>query len=215
MFPSAYIQIDDVIKLLLAILVGGLIGIERELRDKDAGFRTLIFICAGSTLFTIFSLRLSVTGDPTRVASNIVSGVGFLGAGVILRERGQVRGLTTASTIWLAAALGMGIGGGHYWFALAATGFVLMVLWIFPFFERFLERHFERRTYEIVCRPDDEKYRKLEAMLCEHRLKITDRKYGRRGANLHFTWNVYGSGANHRRAVEALLADADVLEFNA
>ena len=106
------LSVEDVIKIVLAVSAGGLIGIEREFRDKAAGFRTLIFICAGACLFTILSFRLAANSDSTRIAANIVTGVGFLGAGVILRDGGRVIGLTTAAMVWLTAAIGMGIGGG-------------------------------------------------------------------------------------------------------
>ena len=96
--------------MLLAMLIGGLIGAEREFRDKAAGFRTIIFICVGSTMFTILSAKIGGAQDPSRIAASIVTGVGFIGAGAILQERERVIGLTTASTIWIAAALGMGIG---------------------------------------------------------------------------------------------------------
>ncbi|HQN43268.1 MAG TPA: MgtC/SapB family protein, partial [Anaerolineaceae bacterium] len=96
-----YLQPEDLLKIVLAVLVGGLIGIEREYRDKAAGFRTLIFICVGAALFTILSVRLAGDKDPTRIAASIVTGVGFLGAGVILRDGGRVIGLTTAAAIWL------------------------------------------------------------------------------------------------------------------
>lgn len=144
---------EEVVKLLLALLVGGLVGIERDVRDKAAGFRTLIFICVGSTLFTIFSFQISSSGsggDSARIAASIVSGVGFLGAGVILRQQGRVRGLTIASTIWLVAALGMGIGAGQYRFTLIATAVILVVLWLFPLIERGLEGIQLLRNYELV-----------------------------------------------------------------
>ena len=96
---------DALLKLLLAMIVGGLIGFEREYRDKAAGLRTIIFICLGATVFTMLSLRLGEQDDITRIAANVVSGVGFLGAGAILQSSGRVTGLTTASTIWLAAAV--------------------------------------------------------------------------------------------------------------
>jgi putative Mg2+ transporter-C (MgtC) family protein len=96
---------EDVIKPFLAAFVGGLIGAEREFLERAAGFRTFLFTCVGATLFAMFPMRFSATGDPARVAVNIVSGIPFLGAGVILREGGRVVGLNTASTIWLAAAL--------------------------------------------------------------------------------------------------------------
>ena len=90
---------EDILKILLAVIAGGLIGIEREFRDKAAGFRTLIFICTGACLFTILSAKLA-PNDSVRIAANIVTGVGFLGAGVILRDGGKVIGLTTAAMIW-------------------------------------------------------------------------------------------------------------------
>jgi putative Mg2+ transporter-C (MgtC) family protein len=105
------IEILDLLKLLFACLAGGLIGVEREFRDKSAGFRTLILICLGATLFTMMSPRFAAIGDPGRIAAGIVSGIGFLGAGVILRDRGRIMGLTTAATIWMTAAIGMAIGG--------------------------------------------------------------------------------------------------------
>src|SRR5262245_25187982 len=105
---------DDLVKIVLAVGVGGMIGLEREFRDQAAGLRTLICICVGATRFTVLSARLAGGNNATRISANIVSGGGFLGAGVILREGGRVIGLTTAATIWLVAALGMGLGGGHY-----------------------------------------------------------------------------------------------------
>src|SRR5215470_1956057 len=127
---------DDLVKVLLAVGVGGVIGLEREFRAKAAGIRTLIFICVGATLFTLLSAKLAGGNDPTRISANIVSGVGFLGAGVILRDRGRVIGLTTAATIWLVAALGMGLGSGQYALVLSVTVIMLLVLWGFPVLAR-------------------------------------------------------------------------------
>ena len=97
-------------KLLLSILVGGAIGVEREYRSKSAGFRTLTLICLGSALFTIFSELIGVGNNPDRIASNIATGIGFVGAGVIFKGDFGVNGITTAAMIWVTAALGMGIG---------------------------------------------------------------------------------------------------------
>src|SRR6478752_5046840 len=102
------IQEEMILKLLLVIAVGGVIGVERELRSKSAGFRTMILICLGSFLFTTFSMVVSHV-SPDRIASNIVTGIGFLGAGVIFHSDNRVNGITTAATIWAVAALGMGI----------------------------------------------------------------------------------------------------------
>ncbi len=212
---SAYpILTSELIKLLLAVLVGGAIGVERELRDKDAGFRTLIFICVGSTIFTIFSLRLSPQGDPTRIAANIVSGVGFLGAGVILRERGQVRGLTTASTIWLVAALGLGIGAGHYTFVILAALAILFILLFFPRLEGWMGQMSETRIYEITCKQNKPKIDAIEKAWKAHNLKIVDHKLGKYEELMICTWTIYGKSENHEQMVETLFNDPDIISFS-
>ena len=106
---------DIILKLFLSVVIGGAIGAEREYRSKSAGFRTMTLICLGATLFTIFSQYIGAGGNPDRIASNIVTGIGFVGAGVIFKgdSFGKVNGVTTAAMIWVTAALGMGIGGGY------------------------------------------------------------------------------------------------------
>src|SRR5215203_338064 len=117
-------------RFFLVIIVGGLIGAEREYRSKSAGFRTMILICLGSFLFTTFSIHIS-GGTNDRIASNIVTGIGFLGAGVIFKSDNQIKGLTTAATIWATAALGMGIADGEYILVLVGTVIVLTSLFLF------------------------------------------------------------------------------------
>jgi putative Mg2+ transporter-C (MgtC) family protein len=206
------ITFDDVIKLLLALLIGGLIGAEREFRDRAAGFRTIIFICLGATLFTHFSIRIG-GDDRVRIAASIVSGVGFLGAGAILRGEGRVVGLTTASTIWLAAALGMGIGGGHYLFAGLATGVVLVVLWVFPRIEEWIERVGEMYTYHITCPVEEGRSAQLDEMFRRCDLRVRSRKWHKRGDEMICVWEAYGKLGSHDRLVEMLLDDTDVKEF--
>lgn len=127
--------------IMVAALVGGLIGIEREYRDKSAGFRTMILIAVGSALFTLLSKIIGAgDGESTRIAAAIVTGVGFLGAGVILKDGATIRGLTTAASIWLVASLGMGAGAQQYEIVFAVTGLVLFVLWTLPPFERWIDR---------------------------------------------------------------------------
>ena len=205
---------EDILKLLLAVLAGGLIGAEREFRDKAAGFRTLIFICVGATVFTILSIKLGAGVDSTRIAAAIVSGVGFLGAGVILRDRGQIMGLTTASTIWLAAAMGMAIGGGQYMLAGAAVLTVLVVLWIFPFIEFFIDNLRHTFKYEAKCRMDPEKPEKLLALLKQHHLRVQSFKKTKSGDFMRLRWEARGSPKNHKKLMEALFADPDILEFH-
>jgi putative Mg2+ transporter-C (MgtC) family protein len=204
---------DDLLRILLAIGVGGVIGLEREFRDKAAGFRTLIFICVGATLFTLFSVKLAGEGDPTRIASNIVSGVGFLGAGVILRERGRVIGLTTAATIWLVAALGMGLAGGQYPLVLVVTGITLLVLWVFPALARWIGSIRDERTYRVVCGLTPDKQQALEQLFRDNGLRIGRRHQGKVGLRAISSWQVTGTTRNHERVIQHLLADPDIDEF--
>jgi len=117
-------------RLVLAALLGSAIGLERQLRHKAAGLRTNIFICFGSAMFTVMSDQLahSFGGDHTRIAAQIILGIGFIGAGSILHSRGSVTGLTTAATIFVTAAVGMAAGGGYYVTAVYATGVILIAL---------------------------------------------------------------------------------------
>jgi putative Mg2+ transporter-C (MgtC) family protein len=123
------LQLDLLLRLSLSVVLGAAIGLEREYTGKDAGLRTTILICMGATLFTELSHALAGPGaDNTRVAAQIVTGIGFLGAGAILRHGGQIRGLTTAATIWVVAAIGMAVGGRQYIAAVGSTVLVLIVL---------------------------------------------------------------------------------------
>ncbi len=123
------------IKLVISVLLGGLIGFERQSRGQYAGFRTQILVCLGSCLFTIVSIQSTTLSgniaDPGRIAAQIVTGIGFLGAGAILRQKELIRGLTTAATLWVVSAIGMTVGFGEYLIAGAATFVVLATLIIF------------------------------------------------------------------------------------
>ncbi len=129
-------------RLLLSAFLGAALGFEREWRQKYAGLRTNILIAIGSTLFTVMSIDLSSGsgGDPTRIAAQIVTGIGFLGAGAIMRTGADVRGLTTAATIWVNAAIGVAVGGGEYRLAVIATGITLLVLVLLNPVENWMDR---------------------------------------------------------------------------
>jgi len=132
---------DVVLRLALATLLSGLIGFERERHGRAAGLRTHILVCVGSTLVMLTSLHLlevlagRTDVDPGRIAAQVVSGIGFLGAGTIIRSRASVRGLTTAASLWAVAGLGLAVGCGFYVGALAATLIMLTVLLLLPIVE--------------------------------------------------------------------------------
>lgn len=133
--------VDLVLRLLVAAGLGAAIGIERELRQKPAGLRTNILIAVGSALFTVMSVVLAREGGtPDRIAAQVVTGIGFLGAGAILRHGTTIHGMTTAATIWVNAAVGMAAGAGQLGMATAATVVTLVVLAVLPPIEAFFER---------------------------------------------------------------------------
>jgi putative Mg2+ transporter-C (MgtC) family protein len=136
--------VEILARLALAAGLGGLIGAERELRDRYAGLRTHLLVSLGSALFTLvsayawtgFKFGSGVTYDPTRIAAQVVTGIGFLGAGAIIRQGISVHGLTTAATLWMAAAIGMAAAAGYYSAAVLATALSLVILWPLRIFER-------------------------------------------------------------------------------
>jgi putative Mg2+ transporter-C (MgtC) family protein len=204
---------EDLIKLGLAVLVGGLIGMEREFREKAAGFRTLIFISLGSTLFTMLSLNIGNDLNPTRIAANIVTGIGFLGAGAIMRDQGKVAGLTTAATIWLVAALGMGLGAGKYMLVGVSTVIILVVLWGFPWIERVIESTRHTVIYQITLAVEIDKLAELQNIFKACGLNASIHRRVKEGRNITSSWYVFGKPRIHERMLDTLLKDNDILEI--
>jgi len=143
---------STVVRLVVAAILGGAIGLERQLRHKPAGLRTNIFICFGAAMFTVLSDKLagSMGGDHTRVAAQIIPGIGFIGAGSILHARGSVVGLTTAATLFVVASVGMAAGGGLYITAVFATVMILLALAVLGKLERRFAMHSTSVTYEVT-----------------------------------------------------------------
>ena len=132
---------DDFVKILASTAVGALVGLEREYRSKSAGLRTFTLISVGCTIFTILSEKMGVATSPDRIAANVVTGIGFLGAGVIFKMDDRVKGLTTATIIWVTASLGMAIGDGHILLSFLGTIVVYIVLGLFVKLEVIMEKY--------------------------------------------------------------------------
>lgn len=208
------ILLQNLIKLGIAVLIGGIVGAEREFQDKAAGFRTIILITVGSTLFTIFSLSMDPGFTRTRIAANIVTGIGFLGAGAIVRERGKIGGLTTAATIWLSAALGMGIGAGELVFVSIATLVIIVVLLIFPYLENKIDRVREARTYQITFTIGNiNKTEAIQQLLREHSLFVLEQHLTKSETTVESTWRTIGTMRGHERFVEQMLGDKDIKQM--
>ena len=140
-------DVELIQRLLLAAGLGALIGLEREMRQKSAGLRTNTLIAVGSALFTLMSIEMAegTSADATRIAAQIVTGIGFLGAGAIMRTGSGIQGLTTAATVWVNAAVGVAAGGGEYHLALIATGVTLAVLLVLSPIEAAIDRRLPKR----------------------------------------------------------------------
>jgi len=209
-----FITQSEINKFLLATLLCGLIGAEREYRSKSAGLKTMMMIGLGATLFTILSIKIGATSQD-RIASNIVTGIGFLGAGVIFKEENRVKGLTTACIIWIVAAIGMAVGSGYYEQAIGVTGVVLLALIIFPFLEEVGDRRFTKRVYRIVKKQhvhgDLESY---EEVFRENKLKPQRGKHQLANNIITGNWTATGRPKHHQQFVEQMLKDNDIIEFD-
>jgi putative Mg2+ transporter-C (MgtC) family protein len=149
--PMAYAAAQTMLRLVLAAFLGGAIGLEREVHRKPAGLRTNMFICFGAALFTILSYQLAsqFSGDHTRIAAQIIPGIGFIGAGSILHARGSVTGLTSAATIFVVASIGMAAGGGLYVVAIFSTLVILVALTALGIVEQRLNLKSVTMMYEV------------------------------------------------------------------
>ena len=155
----------DFIKIAIAFVLGALLGVERQYHNKPAGFRTLIMITVGATLFTILSNR--VTANPDRIAANIITGIGFIGAGVIFKDGLKVSGMTTAATIWIAAAVGMAVGYGAFYLAATVTIVMLATLVLLAKPEDFFLRFHEVKFYKITFMAGECSFEELEKKFSE------------------------------------------------
>jgi putative Mg2+ transporter-C (MgtC) family protein len=146
-------EILDVYKALMAVAAGVILGLERELKDKVAGLKTITIICLGATLFGILSYKVGVN-NPTQIAAYVVSGVGFIGAGAIFKDGFTISGLTTAGIIWLAAAVGLAIGFGEFYMAATFMAGSMMIILATPFINKLLRTKKITRPLEIVLAKD-------------------------------------------------------------
>jgi putative Mg2+ transporter-C (MgtC) family protein len=203
---------DDIIKILFAVLCGGILGFEREYQNKSAGFRTIILITLGSTIFTIVSQKMS--GSDDRIAANIITGIGFIGAGVIFKGSFDVKGLTTAAVIWTAAAIGMVVGIGEYFTGVLLAGFVLLILSLFGTIEDLIDILNYRKKYSLIfINSDLENINKVESMIKDQNLKIHNKEVHKKDSRLHVSIEVSGKKRNVKQLTEKFLMVKEILEF--
>jgi putative Mg2+ transporter-C (MgtC) family protein len=200
------LRLELLLQVLLATLMGGAIGMERELSGKPAGLRTNILICVGATLFTVLSLKLSGgRGDPARVAAQILPGVGFIGAGTILHARGSITGLTSAATIWVVAAIGMALGAGAYTEAVGTTLLVMLILAGLGYFEKLVARHSTHSHVQIHAKPEGTALEDLEALIRRSGLDVERVESRRENVDLVIELDLRGPKRLHDQAKLAML----------
>lgn len=218
--------ITSTIRLLLAVLAGGLIGLERTYHGRPAGFRTHTLVCMASsllTLLTVFQWQL-VTGpidtiriDPTRMAQGIMTGIGFLGAGVIIKESLTVRGLTTAASIWLTAAIGVVIGMGLYFAAFLATVLALGVLIFFRWIEGAIPTLQYAQLIVRFVRHENMSEEELKIMIKDHDIGCSSLSYNleSEGKVFMYQMNIRANNAvNFKKLAETLTATDRAIEFS-
>lgn len=194
-------------KLILALILGGLIGFEREFSGKAAGLRTNILICVGAATFTIVSLIFggeTETTDVSRVAAQIVTGIGFLGAGTIIQARGEVRGLTSAATIWVVAAIGLSLGAGYYSLAFVCTAVVMVALMILGRIEKGVSGKQETLRYEITLENSPGAIEKVQHVLRKSQVDLFVTDITKEGEAACLAVRVSASQAAHEGLTKTL-----------
>jgi putative Mg2+ transporter-C (MgtC) family protein len=207
--PQFGISTQDLIKVAISIVCGALLGFERQYKNKTAGFRTIMLICLGSALFTMVAQQ---TGQLVNI--NIVTGIGFIGAGVIFKDNLTVSGLTTAAVIWTSAAIGMAAGSGNYTLALISTVVTLLILLLFHILEDYIDKiHHERIFFVVFDSVDFDDLLLLEDMIDKLNLKSKRRLITKKDGCLQATLAVTGHKHRINKLDEKLLKMPQIKAF--
>ncbi len=192
--------------LLCAAAIGAVIGLEREYKNKTAGLRTMIMVSMASCLFTILSRQIGEVSDD-RIAANILTGLGFLCAGVIFKDENRISGITTATTIWMVAALGMAIGAGYIALGLYGTILVLLILSLLTYLEKMVEEFNLIRDYKMICHYEQGLSHYYEQLFKQYGLKAKHVLQVLKSDEIILHWNISGKRQRHNLLVEELSQD--------
>lgn len=202
----------DLIRVGISIVIGVIIGFEREYHNKSAGLRTFTLVSFGACIFTILSERMGMGSETDRIAANIVTGIGFLGAGVIFKSENRLSGITTATTIWAAASLGMAAGSGHYVLAFTGVAIVIVVLSLLIPLQKIIDARNFVRLYKITTPNVKEIDYGIELM---KKFELNAVIVGQimDGNSVETTWELSGKRNHHDEFVVALLKDSVINHF--
>nr|WP_314497464.1 MgtC/SapB family protein [uncultured Chryseobacterium sp.] len=202
---------NELVLIIISVIMGLFIGAEREYRNKSAGLRTFILVCFGSCLFTILSIKIGIN-DPDRLAANIITGIGFLGAGVIFKGDNKIDGITTATTIWATASIGMAVGAGYVYLSLTGTVLVLLILSSLSYLQNFIDNNHKIREYRIVADTfEDVVY--FENNFKNYHLKFYVVRQKFTPESIATTWMLTGKNTNHELFILHLRNDKKVKSY--
>ncbi len=208
------IYLEEAAQVSVAFIIGAVIGLEREFRSKPAGFRTMILISVGACLYTILSKEANA-GSSDRIASNIVTGIGFIGAGVIFKEGISVNGLTTAALIWITAALGMAIGYHNYPVAIVVTIMVVIALFVLEPVQRFINGFHRVKDYKIRATGNADFLKEdLENFFRKHDLSFRCMKLVKDNNDAVYLYRISSPDRNYDLVNQFLLNHKDVKSFD-
>ena len=203
-------------RLVVAAVLGGVVGVEREIKRRPAGLRTNMFICFGAAMFTVLSLELGGANDATRIASQIIPGIGFIGAGSILREKGGVTGLTTAATIFVVASIGMACGAGFYVLATFATVIILAALQLLGWLERQLNWKPLLMNYSVVTdKSPQEMVEKINKVLEDQEKQLSSLHLGTRDGKQCVEFSVSGTRREQQDLLNYMRQSGDLQNVQA
>lgn len=194
------IEIEIMLRFFIAAIWGAIIGAEREYRGKAAGFRTTILISIGACFFTVMSVMIGGEANPDRIASNIVTGLGFLCAGVIFRADNHINGITTAATIWSVAAISMGIGAGHYLISAFGGLLILAVLTILTYFQEKIDRINQHRVLHVTYAKTEDGYSRCVTLFAMYTVKSRLIAQQKEDNRITLSWEVHA----HAQKIESL-----------
>lgn len=202
---------NELLLIFISVFLGLCIGAEREYRNKSAGLRTFILVCFGACLFTILSIKIGVN-DPDRIAANIITGIGFLGAGVIFKGDNKIDGITTATTIWATASIGMAVGAGYVYLSLLGTVLVLLILSSLTYFQTYIDHTHKIREYKIAV-SNRENLDYCEELFKRNHLKFVVVKQQFSKGSSNTTWLLTGKNNHHENLIQQMMNDEKIDSF--
>ncbi|MDY0931584.1 MgtC/SapB family protein [Chryseobacterium sp. CFBP8996] len=202
---------NELLLIFISVFLGLCIGAEREYRNKSAGLRTFILVCFGACLFTILSIKIGVD-DPDRIAANIITGIGFLGAGVIFKGDNKIDGITTATTIWATASIGMAVGSGYVYLSLLGTVLVLLILSSLTYFQTYIDHTHKIREYKIAV-SNKESLDYCEELFKRNHLKFVVVKQQFSKGSSSTTWLLTGKNNHHENLIQQMMNDEKIDSF--